>query len=537
MALTTKVADLARRAGAWLGCLTAPQAPRHTTAIEGDAMDTMAYTEVAEQSPTLRELSHELRQTVDGADDLLADVFRGAYKAHPRVRPSGDMDPARRVQHQVVAALLDTPEFGAMRTTTVGDQYLSAVAVLASASTIRDMLDKADAAQAAAKAAAAAQQAADAAAAGVESAFEQATEVADGEGAVPDVAAEAVQDAIAAVEAAEAAAQQAGQEAAQKLDDAAPRLQAAARAAAQEADDAVQEETALIRAWGIEPGQLERMDFAERAALAERLRTLPLSRFAEFIGRFKAMASAERARKVPRTPGEIIGTTLGNDLTRLIPSEIAHLTLPTLRAPFAARLATRQLMLYNSQGTQRAGQGAIIACIDCSGTMRIQHRGITREAWAKACALALLDQARAAGRDFVGILFSSHNQVETFLFPGGNNDLDTVLAFAEKFWGGGTDFTTPLRTAADLLQTEADIAHRQRGDIVLITDGIASVDASWQHQWVETKAALGFRAFAVAIGDDSAVQPGAVLTRLCDNVRAIDDLTDPRAVADLFRTI
>jgi uncharacterized protein with von Willebrand factor type A (vWA) domain len=32
--------------------------------------------------------------------------------------------------------------------------------------------------------------------------------------------------------------------------------------------------------------------------------------------------------------------------------------------------------------------------------------GVTWEAWAKACVLALLDQARAGKRDFVGILFS-----------------------------------------------------------------------------------------------------------------------------------
>lgn len=47
--------------------------------------------------------------------------------------------------------------------------------------------------------------------------------------------------------------------------------------------------------------------------------------------------------------------------------------------------------------------------------------GVTREAWAKACALALLDQARDAGRDFAGILFSAVDKLRVFRFmPGGS---------------------------------------------------------------------------------------------------------------------
>ena len=43
--------------------------------------------------------------------------------------------------------------------------------------------------------------------------------------------------------------------------------------------------------------------------------------------------------------------------------------------------------------------------------------GVTREAWAEACALALLDQARHAGRDFVGIRFSAADKSKVFRFP------------------------------------------------------------------------------------------------------------------------
>jgi uncharacterized protein with von Willebrand factor type A (vWA) domain len=130
-----------------------------------------------------------------------------------------------------------------------------------------------------------------------------------------------------------------------------------------------------------------------------------------------------------------------------------NLGVPALRAVFAARLAEDRLMLYESRGEDHTGQGAIIACIDCSSSMADQYAGATGEAWAKACALALLDQARTAGRDFVGILFSWPGEYQVFRFPAGRPaPITAVLEFAESFLGGGTDFETPLGAAAEILR-------------------------------------------------------------------------------------
>jgi uncharacterized protein with von Willebrand factor type A (vWA) domain len=199
------------------------------------------------------------------------------------------------------------------------------------------------------------------------------------------------------------------------------------------------------------PGELERMPFDQRARLAERLRTGRLAQWAELIGRFRQMAEGERARKVENTAGELVGVTLGNDLSRVIPSELANLGLPELRAVFAARYAAGELMLYDSQGEQSTGRGAITACVDTSHSMYVVGPGgVTREAWAKACALALLDQARHAGRDFVGILFSSADKIQVFRFPADRPaDVYAVLDFAETFLGGGTSYQTPLTAASE----------------------------------------------------------------------------------------
>jgi len=67
-----------------------------------------------------------------------------------------------------------------------------------------------------------------------------------------------------------------------------------------------------------------------------------------------------------------------------------------MRAAFAARYAEQRLFVYETRGEQHTGPGAVVACVDCSGSMSwAATGGISGEAWAKDCALALLDQARA----------------------------------------------------------------------------------------------------------------------------------------------
>jgi uncharacterized protein with von Willebrand factor type A (vWA) domain len=207
-----------------------------------------------------------------------------------------------------------------------------------------------------------------------------------------------------------------------------------------------------------------------------------------------------------------------------------------MRAVFAARFAEQRLFVYEQRGETEAGQGAIICCVDCSGSMvsRVSGSGISGEAWAKACALAMLDQARAVRRDFAGILFSSAGQVKVFRFPARQPvRIADVLDFAEFFWGGGTNFEEPLTTAAGLLEAEFNHDGRTRGDIALITDGICGVSEEWVRWWNERKAALGFRLFGIQVGRHA----GRLLEDLSHNVRDVTDLAEVGQAAGMFRVI
>lgn len=535
---TERLDALTQQAGRWLALSAAP-AQRHTTAVVAGPYDRVAWRDVYAQSAALRELSAQLLTRHAHAPDLLADVFLCAYQAAPRMRDRTVMAPSHLVHHQVVTALTQSPDFAALRRETAGDAYAAAMAVLAQASTLRGLLERSREARERTGRADRARQEAEAAAAAVGEALRQAAEEAD-EREVPAPAATAVRRAAEAAREAEESARREDGAAAQAMAAAVPGIRSAARNAASAAAEAVRQEAALMRAWGVDAGETERMPFAERARLAERLRSGRLARWAELIGRFRQMAAGERARKVEHATGELVGVTLGDDLSRVIPSELAVLGVPELRAVFAARYAAGELMLYDSRGEQGTGKGAVIACVDTSHSMYAEGPGgVTREAWSKACALALLDQARHAGRDFVGILFSAADKLQVFRFPGDRPaPVSDVLDFAETFLGGGTDFQRPLGTAAKILEEEFDTASRARGDIVLITDDACEVSENWTRLWNEIKRRLDFRLFGIAIATpDTATASGSVLESLCDNLRTVDDLTDVHTTADLFRVI
>jgi uncharacterized protein with von Willebrand factor type A (vWA) domain len=108
-----------------------------------------------------------------------------------------------------------------------------------------------------------------------------------------------------------------------------------------------------------------------------------------------------------------------------------------------------------------------------------------------------------------------------------------VIEFGEHFFGGGTDFETPLTVAMQVLAGQFDDKGLEHGDIALITDGICDVSEDWMRTWQDARARLGFRCFGIRIGTPA----GGILDALSDNVRAIEDLTDLTATADIFRAV
>lgn len=532
MAKGLKLRELAAKAGRWLGI---GQRQAHTNAVIADRFDAMSWRETYDDARALRALGGELHERFDYAPDLLADIWTALYKADPELHDRADMDAGRLVNHRVVGTLLESEDFAELRRETVGDSFAAAMAVLAQADAIRRLLEQTREAQAKGKEAEGRAEQQDEAAATVAAALAAAEAAAGDDGELPGAVADAVVEAIAAAEQADADADAALADAQAAADGAATKVRATMRKAVRDAAAERAQEAELMAAWGVGPGQLERMPFDERRALAARLKGPQLVRFARLMGRFVVMAEGERARKIEHVQGEVVGLTLGDDVSRVVDADMALLAVPALRAVWLARWAEGRLLEYDMRGDERVGRGAIIACVDTSLSMRtVQPNGASGDAWAKGCALALLDQARAERRAFVGVVFSSKGEIRVFRFPAGQAAaIGDVLDFVEYSFGGGTDFETPLSAAVEILADEFNNAGRAKGDVVLISDDECGVSQKWTAAWLEAKQRLAFRLFGIAV----ARKPGLVMKSLADNARSIDDLTTPEGARELFGLI
>ncbi|MEU4235364.1 VWA domain-containing protein [Nonomuraea sp. NPDC026600] len=555
---------LRESAAPWLNRPAGPPPAGRRVVDSTDRADLAALDQIMADCTALATLEDTLADQY-GAAGLVEDLWLAAYSRDPQLADAHQVAPGQSAGRAIAAAMLGTPEHQELRRATVGDPYAAAMSVLAQGRALRQMLGSLDAQgrprvahqahQAADRAADAVQQAYAAAAGAVEDTREDDPAVlaggaggADGAGVgdlgdadVPHPLVAAVQRAIADAQAADAAA--AGADAAvadqqESGDMAVAMVRAAARKAVAEAEAELSSEAAAMNAWGVGEGERQRLGADERMALARRLRGGKLARFAELIGRFRQMSTAQRSRRVEHARSEYIGVTLGDDLGSLVPGELVGLALPALRAQFAVRYAERQLMVYEQRGDDHEAQGAIIACIDCSYSMYYpDEHGITGEAYAKAMALALLDQARDATppRDFAAILFSDTAE-PAIRFPADKPvSLEDKITMAELFPGGGTAFQPPLDAAVKLLDAEYNTAGKQKADIVFITDGAAEMDDAWLATWRQAKKRLAFRCFGISIGEWA--EPERALEEICDDVRRIEDLTDTHATADLFRAI
>ncbi|HEY9331690.1 MAG TPA: hypothetical protein VIS09_26180, partial [Streptomyces sp.] len=137
------IEEPAGRAGKRPGPAAVIRHPRPTAVVVADRFDTMTWREIYDEVTGLRDLAHRLNARYDHTEDLLTDVFLAACKVSPQLREQAAMDPSRLVNHLVVTALTDSPEFAGLRREIASDPYAAAMAVLALSDALRGMLERA----------------------------------------------------------------------------------------------------------------------------------------------------------------------------------------------------------------------------------------------------------------------------------------------------------------------------------------------------------------------------------------------------------
>jgi uncharacterized protein with von Willebrand factor type A (vWA) domain len=342
---------------------------------------------------------------------------------------------------------------------------------------------------------------------------------------------QAYEQATQAVDQAAAEAEAAGEKFQQSMEQGMGNIRLTLREAMEKVAEQQESQANQADAWGLEPGELQRMNAAERIELARRLDNPRFKRIADIFGAMKNLMLTEVSRKTIHATEEVFDVVLGQDLDRILPEQLGELRNPVTRLDFLRRFAEGELLQYDMKGTEKLAQGGIIFCEDGSGSMHGE-----REMWAKAVCLCLLHLARMQKRPMHVIHFGSPGQYKLISFNNPEDfKIDKILDVAELFFGGGTDFATPMTVALGLLQDE----HRQKGavegDIVFCTDGMCGVPPKFMEDFKEEQKRLDFAFWGINIGGSKKDEPLATMAD--GHVCTIQDLLSGEDVRSVFRGV
>ena len=216
------------------------------------------------------------------------------------------------------------------------------------------------------------------------------------------------------------------------------------------------------------------------------------------------VGSGSQYRMEHATPSDIEGISVGNDLSALLPIELATMADEQLSGLFAYRFATRRLQTfqYKSNLMKRAQKvqvararqkGPMIVCMDTSGSMQGPPERI-----AHSLVIRLLQVALQQDRDLMLITFST--TAKTFDV---RQNRTTLLDYMRQECGGSTDGTQMLQTAFRLIASQPRYGS---ADLLLISDfKFPLVEASLLRELRQLQTD-GTRLYALQIGISPSVK-------------------------------
>jgi len=218
-------------------------------------------------------------------------------------------------------------------------------------------------------------------------------------------------------------------------------------------------------------------DLQQRLEMAEALKGLrSFERLLALTQRFVSRLTTHDPTR--SQPTEVYDIGLGGELSRLLPSELISIRASSRRKDFLRRLLGRQLLTY--QLTGKEANGSMVILVDVSHSMTGEKQLVS-----KALAIALSETAAARGQP-VNLLLFGHGTAPLWRadFEGRRPNRHEILALAETFFGGGTDFERPISTAVEIISQRGEGG----GQIVLISDGLCAVGEEWLSRLLMTKA-------------------------------------------------
>ena len=274
----------------------------------------------------------------------------------------------------------------------------------------------------------------------------------------------------------------------------------------------------MYAGWGLSPGEFKKLSSRFISLLKLFQDDKNLNRIIEKIGRKK---EKEEKRKQFIEEGiseqEIIlnemgkeyihGVTLGNDIMRILPAELAYLADKEIEDIFYYKYIENKLLCYELQGNEtlekekkvlkekeekdkKEEKGAIVAMLDTSGSM-----GSYLEK-SRAVLLHAFKIAKKDKRDMKVILFGSYGEKKVYSVDK-DYDFNRFINFIDQGYNGGTDFETPFNEAIDIVTKEAKY---QFADIFMITDGECGISSSLENKIKRAKNQLNLKVYTVIFG-------------------------------------
>lgn len=500
--------------------------PQETQVVKNDRFDKATFEEMRESAQALKDTQEKGVEELTTFPPLMQDVFSTFYKYKPNVRDQAEIKSSHRFNHSLINKAQETDQYPQLRQYTKLDPVNSALATVTIANSLiktiqTDLKKEADEANKLAKQEDVTQQMCDTA-----NSLSDIAHKAAGTPNAEDLMEKAMR---AQKQAAQASTKLKKMESKNEKNMAGSqqKIRQAMRAAGNEALEEVKETSELIEAWGTEPGQLQQLSPEQRLELAQKLGDKDkLKKLAKMIGRFRRMAIHSQKTKITHGLDEVHDMETGNDLEKVLPSELVYLRHPVLKSQFNRKFTEAQLLQYELRGKEKVGRGPIICCIDSSGSMYGES-----ELWAKAVALSLLEIAQMQKRSFAAIFFGSDSDpLETIeIHKGEQNVIGKVLEIAEYYLGGGTDFEKPLDEAIELIERE----EFKKADIVFVTDGYCGVSDDWLESFLKRKDTKEARIHSVLVDMSSSNE---VMDSFSDQVTPVQDLTIDSAV-EIFQGV
>ncbi|HUU89331.1 MAG TPA: VWA domain-containing protein [Candidatus Glassbacteria bacterium] len=277
------------------------------------------------------------------------------------------------------------------------------------------------------------------------------------------------------------------------------------------------EATANAFGFGSEPGQDGYTSAEAKLAVAEKIKNNPkLVEIAKLAGRFRREARKQQANKKKPGPDELTDIECGNDLGRVIPSELMLLNDEMGELVFFKKYLECSLIQYKLEEAPHENRGPIVICLDNSGSMS----GIP-EIWSKAIALAMsqiaIDQKRS-----VKIIHFNSDVARVDTFPVGDINPEQLIESCAFFSGGGTLYEPVLQEAFVTIMSDADKGFK-KADVVFVTDGICDLEEKALEVIQTNKKESEASIYSIVIGPK---EENTILHEISDSVDFIEDFTD-----------